>query len=297
MKFWCGTAFMNTSEMPAVAGMLDANGYHGILVSDHLVYPKEMKTPYPATPDGKLFWPPETEWPDPWVLIAAMAAVTTDLHFGNNVYIAPARPLLEVAKQVATAAAIAGGRVSIGLSAGWMRDEFELLGQDFDNRGRRLDEMVDALRALWQGGWVSWQGEFYDIPEMTIEPHPPHPVPVLCGGESAAALKRAARLCDGWVGTAYTLDETERVIGRLNGYRRDCGRENEPFEIIATVRGKPTPDLYERAAELGITGVMVSPWANWERTHAGGHRDLKKHAERYREPIERFAEEIVAKLP
>lgn len=136
-----------------------------------------------------------------------------------------------------------------------------------------------------------------DIPEMTIEPHPPHPVPVLCGGESAAALKRAARLCDGWVGTAYTLDEAERVIGRLNGYRRDYGRENEPFEIIATVRGEPTPDLYERAAELGITGVTASPWANRERTHAGDHRDLKKPAERYREPIERFAEEIVAKLP
>ncbi len=122
------------------------------------------------------------------------------------------------------------------------------------------------------GGWVSWHGRYYDIPEMTIEPHPPAPVPVLCGGESDAALERAARLCDGWVGTAYTLDEAEHVIGRLNRYRREHGRENEPFDIIATVRGEPSPDLYERAAELGITGVMVSPWANWERTHAGGSR-------------------------
>lgn len=295
MKFWCGTAFMDTREAPQVARLLDEAGYDGMLVSDHLVYPRQLSSPYPGTPDGRPFWPPETAWPDAWVLIGAMAAVTERLQFANNVYIAPARPLVEVAKQVATAAVVADGRVALGLSAGWMREEFELLGQDFSNRGRRLDEMIPALRALWAGGWVSWEGEHYQVPELMLEPHPDAPVPIYCGGESEAALRRAARLCDGWVGTAYTLDEAARWVERLDGYRKEYGRDAEPFEIIVALLDQPSPDLYARAEELGVTGTMISPWAQVESIHAGDHADLKHPAERYRAPIEKFAEKILAR--
>jgi alkanesulfonate monooxygenase SsuD/methylene tetrahydromethanopterin reductase-like flavin-dependent oxidoreductase (luciferase family) len=131
-----------------------------------------------------------------------MAAVTRRLRFSNAVYVAPARPLLAVAKQVATASVISEGRVSLAVGAGWMREEFEVMGEDFGNRGKRLDEMIPALRALWQGGWVSWSGRYYQVPELMLEPHPSTPVPILCGGESEVALRRAARLCDGWVGAA-----------------------------------------------------------------------------------------------
>src|SRR6188768_2218235 len=116
---------MNTAEMPRVARMLDDAGYHGVLVSDHLLYPRNPTTPYPATDDGRPFWPPETQWPDAWVLIGAMAAVTERLRFGNNVYVAPARPLIEVAKQVATASVLSEGRVSLGVGVGWMREEYQ----------------------------------------------------------------------------------------------------------------------------------------------------------------------------
>lgn len=287
---------MDTAEMPSVARMLDEAGYHGILVSDHLVYPRNPTTPYPATDDGRPFWPPETQWPDAWVLIGAMAAVTERLHFGNNVYVAAARPIIEVAKQVGTAAAISRGRVSIGLAAGWNRQEFELLGQDFDDRGPRLNEMIEALRALWKGGWVSWQGKYYDIPELTIEPHPPAPVPILCGGESTAALVRAARYCDGWVGTSYTLAEAQEWVGRIEGYRRDFGRADEPFDVIVSLREEPSLDLYRRAADIGITAVMGAPWTNHDLIHAGNHRHLREPAERFRAPIDKFAERFVAPL-
>ncbi|MGW5071852.1 TIGR03619 family F420-dependent LLM class oxidoreductase [Rhodococcus sp. NPDC004095] len=294
MKFWCGTAFMKTAEMPTVAKMLDENGYHGMLVSDHLTYPRQLTTRYPASADGKPYWQPDTEWPDAWVLIGALAAVTERLRFGNNVYIAPARPLLEVVKQVGTAAELSGGRVSIGLSAGWMREEFDMMGQEFDNRGRRLDEMIEALRALWKGGWVAWKGEHYDIPELMIEPHPPAPVPILCGGESAPALRRAARHCDGWVGTAYTLEDAEQWIGRINRLRREYGRDGEPFEFVMGLRDRPSPDLYRRAEDIGVTSVMCNPWANWELTHSGDHDHLRAPAEQYRAPIEKFADEILS---
>jgi probable F420-dependent oxidoreductase len=254
--------------------------------ADHLIYPRELRSPYPTGAD-KPPWEPETAWPDSWVMIGAMAATTSRLRFTNAVYIAPSRPLLEVAKQVATAAVISEGRVALTVGAGWMREEFDLLGQSFDNRGKRLDEMIPALRALWQGGWVSWEGEYYNVPELMLEPHPPAPVPIMCGGESEAALRRAARLCDGWVGTAYAWDDAVRYVERLQGLRREYGRADEPFDIMLAFMEAQTPDLYKRAEDIGITAVMCAPWMG-----ADGVDPAK--VESFRAPIERFAECVVA---
>jgi alkanesulfonate monooxygenase SsuD/methylene tetrahydromethanopterin reductase-like flavin-dependent oxidoreductase (luciferase family) len=147
MQFWSGTAFMQTSEALAVARMFDEAGYDGIVCSDHMIYPRELASPYPDSPTGKPMWSPDTAWPDSWVLIGAMAGVTRRVRFSNAVYVAPARPLLEVVKQVATASVVSKGRVSLAVGVGWMREEFELMGQDFDTRGKRLNEMIPALRA------------------------------------------------------------------------------------------------------------------------------------------------------
>lgn len=290
MQFWSGTAFMNTSDALVVAPLLDQAGFDGIVCSDHMIYPRELSSPYPDSPTGKPGWAPQTPWPDSWILIGAMAAVTRRLRFSNAVYVAPARPLLEVAKQVATASAISNGRVSLGVGVGWMREEFDLMGQDFDTRGQRLNEMIPALRELWRGGWVSFSGQYYQVPEMMIEPHPVAPVPILCGGESEAALRRAARLCDGWIGYAYTLDDAERYTERLAVLRRECGREAEPFDIMLALLDPPSPDLYKRAADLGITAVMCAPWVFGAPEGATG-------ADRFRGPIERFSETILAKVP
>jgi probable F420-dependent oxidoreductase len=284
MQFWSGTAFMDPLEAVPVATMLDEAGYDGILCSDHMIYPRELTSPYPDSADGKPGWEPDTAWPDPWVLIGAMAAVTNRLRFSNAIYVAPARPLLEVAKLVATASVLSQGRVSLAAGIGWMREEYQLMGQDFGNRGRRLDEMIPALRELWRGGWVSWQGEYYQVPEMMVEPHPPTPVPILCGGESETALRRAARLCDGWVGYAYAWDEAVGYAQRLTELRREYGRQNDPFEIVLALLEPPSVDVYRRAEDAGITAVMCRPWLG----QGGG-------AESYRAPIERFAEDFVEK--
>jgi alkanesulfonate monooxygenase SsuD/methylene tetrahydromethanopterin reductase-like flavin-dependent oxidoreductase (luciferase family) len=210
-----------------------------------------------------------------------MSSITSRLRFSNAIYVAPSRPLLEVAKQVATASVISEGRVSLAVGAGWMREEFELLGQDFGNRGKRLDEMIPALRALWRGGWVSWSGRYYEVPELMLEPHPTTPVPILCGGESEAALRRAARLCDGWVGTAYAWDDAVRYVHKLKELRREYGRDGEPFEIMLALIEMPSVDLYRRAEGLGITAVMCAPWMGAE--------------DGYRASIERFAETVIEK--
>jgi probable F420-dependent oxidoreductase len=277
---------MDPLEAVPVARMLDEAGYDGILCSDHMIYPRELSSPYPDSADGKPGWEPDTAWPDPWVLIGAMAAVTNRLRFSNAIYVAPARPLLEVAKLVATASVLSHGRVSLAAGIGWMREEYEQMGQDFANRGRRLDEMIPALRELWRGGWVSWQGEYYQVPEMMVEPHPPSRVPILCGGESEVALRRAARLCDGWVGYAYGWDESVGYATRLTELRREYGREQEPFEIVLALLEPPSVDMYRRAEEAGITTVMCRPWLGLQ-PGAG--------VESYREPIERFAEDFIEK--
>jgi probable F420-dependent oxidoreductase len=288
MQFWSGTAFMRTSDVLAVARMFDEAGYDGIVCSDHMIYPRELASPYPDSPTGKPMWSPDTAWPDSWVLIGAMAAVTRRLRLSNAVYVAPARPLIEVVKQVATASVVSQGRVSLAVGVGWMREEFELMGQDFDTRGKRLNEMIPAMRALWRGGWVSWRGEHYQVPELMIEPHPAAAVPILCGGESDAALRRAASLCDGWVGYAYAWDDAVGYAQKLTALRREYGRENEPFEIMLALLEAPSPDLYKRAEDIGITAVMCAPWAGVDPAPGG--------PERFREPIERFAETIIEKV-
>jgi alkanesulfonate monooxygenase SsuD/methylene tetrahydromethanopterin reductase-like flavin-dependent oxidoreductase (luciferase family) len=134
---------------------------------------------------------------------------------------------------------------------------------------------------------VSWSGDHYQVPEMMIEPHPPAPVPIMCGGESDVALRRAARLCDGWVGYAYAQDEAIGYAQRLTELRQEYGRENEPFDVLVALLEPPSVDLYRRAEDAGITQVMVRPWFGQDTGTAG--------AEAYRPAIEKFAEEIIEK--
>lgn len=297
MKFWCATAFMSTTELVHIATLLDRAGYHGLMVSDHLVYPKELASPYPYSPhpDGRPIWEPQTAWPDPWVLIGAMSSVTTQLRFTTNIYVAAHRPILQVAKEVATAAVVSGGRVALGAGAGWMKEEFDLQGQDYATRGRRLTEMIAALRELWKGGWVEWRGTYYDIPPLMLEPHPPSPVPIYVGGHTDAALRRAAQVGDGWIGNAYSWDDCAHHIGRLRQFLREAGREHDPFEIICGIYEMPSADLYRRAEdELGMTGTMCMPWA-LGRVSAGDRRGLDEVAEVFQRYIDQFAEDVVAK--
>jgi len=135
---------------------------------------------------------------------------------------------------------------------------------------------------------VRWSGQYYHVPELMIEPHPEVPVPILCGGESDAALGRAARLCDGWVGYAYAWDDAVGYEKKLTALRREYGRENEPFDILLALLEPPTPDLYKRAEDIGITAVMSARWMGVDLPPGD--------AERFREPIERFAETIIVKV-
>jgi probable F420-dependent oxidoreductase len=296
MKFWCASTWMDPVAMIGISSVLDEAGYHGLMASDHLVYPRDLRSRYPYSPhpDGRPVWEADAIWPDPWVFLGAVAAVTRRLQLSTNVYVAPLRTIVDVAKIVGTASVISGGRVALGAGAGWMREEFELEGQDYDSRGRRLAEMIVGLRELWKGGWVEFHGEHYEVPPLTIEPHPAVPVPIYVGGHSDAALRRAARLGDGWIGGAYGWDELASITARLRTLLAEAGRSDEPFEVIAAIMEYPSADLYRRGEdELGLTATLCLPWFADADIAAQRAAGVEPPTAAYRASIERFAEEIV----
>ena len=136
-------------------------------------------------------WQPDAPWPDCWVAIAAMAQATERLRFGTSVYIGPLRDVVSLAKAVGTAAALAPGRIMCGLGAGWLREEFDAVGQDFESRGKRMDEMIEVLPLLWSGADIDFHGEHVHLPLLRMRP-PAGPVPILIGGNTGPALRRAA---------------------------------------------------------------------------------------------------------
>ncbi len=293
MKFWQAIAFLETDQALDVARTADRAGYHGITVSDHIAYPKELSSPYPYSKDGRPIWAPETPWPDPWCLISAMAGVTSELRFTTNIYVAPARDLFTVAKAVSTASVISGGRVALGLAAGWCREEFELTGQDFARRGDRLDEMMNVLPQLWSGEWVEHHGEFYDFQALQMAPVPERKIPLYVGGISDAAMRRAARLGDGWIGNAYTEEEAEVELERLRAHLDAAGRsDDDSFEVIIALLAPPKPDIYKRFEEHGVTGIVCAPWmmADVNDERYGSPLDARIAA------IERFAERVITRM-
>jgi probable F420-dependent oxidoreductase len=261
VRFWQVSAFLPTDEALDLARATEDNGFHGMMVSDHVFYPQHLSGGYPYTGDGMPIFPPDAPWPDSYCLISAMAAVTHRLRFSNSVFIAAMRDVLTVARSVGTAAVISGNRVALGVGAGWMREEFEAFGVDFRTRGRRLDEMIEALRTLWQPGFVEHHGEFFDFGPLRMDPAPSEPVPIWCGGVSDAAIRRATQRCDGWIGEgARTVDEAVAWAERVLAERAAGPRADVPFELVTAVGALPTPDVVARLEGAGVTGLLCAPW-------------------------------------
>lgn len=289
MRFWLGASFADTDQFLELARTAERCGFDTLTLSDHLFY-ADFATPYPYSKSGKPRWTAETHWPDVWVTIGAMSAVTTTLRFAPNVYIAPARDLFTVAKQVSTAAVLSRDRVTFGVGVGWCAEEFAATGQDFHTRGRRLNEMIPVLRDLWTGGTVTIDG----LPELSISPTPAEPIPVMVGGDSEAALRRAAKLGDGWIGNRiYTEEQLDTVLDSLRRLLDENGRTG-PFEIIAPLAVLPDADTYRHFAAKGVTGTMAAPW--WLATPEEKQRYGEGTLELKIATMERFAEEVIAKM-
>jgi probable F420-dependent oxidoreductase len=294
MRFHQATSFLDATQIIHLAQVSDDLGYGGMYVSDHLFNPKNLESRYTYSKeeDGSPMWEKETHWPDPMCTIAAMAGATTNLEFTTGVYIAPLRDLMTVVKSVGTTAVLSNNRLNLGVGVGWCREEFEQTGQDFTTRGKRLDEMIDACRALWNPGWVEYHGTYYDVPECQILPAPTKPIPFICGGHSPVALKRTAERCDGWVAAgAYPEDEAWIHLAELQEARKAAGTEDRSdFRIFLSLFEMPSVELYTRFYEAGVTDFICAPWMMVAEEPGESRERLM---ERRLDEVKKFADEIV----
>jgi probable F420-dependent oxidoreductase len=288
LRFVVATAYSDPTHYCALARAAEDAGFEALAVSDHVVHPEKIASRYPYTPDGQPRFRPDTPWPDPWVAIGAMAAVTRRLRFLTNIFVLPLRNPFLVAKAVGTAAVLSGDRVALGIGVGWMEDEFRLLEQAFQGRGARCDEMIEVLRKLWTGGMVEHHGRHYDFARLQMTPAPRARIPLYVGGTSPAALRRAARLGDGWISELHPLAELRDLVARLRDLRAEHGRGDAPFHVFGAATDAFGADGYRRLEEAGVTHVLTLPWVFY-----GGNTDS---LEKKQDGIRRFGDEVIAKL-
>ncbi|MCB1690144.1 MAG: TIGR03619 family F420-dependent LLM class oxidoreductase [Halioglobus sp.] len=297
MKYWI--SLVNTVEVDqfvAIAQKAEALGYEGITVPDHLAYPAVIETPYPYTDDGKVWWPQTNPWPDPWITLTAMGVATTKLRLATNIYLAALRDPFTVSRATSAAAIFTSNRVACGVSAGWVKEEFELLGVDFHSRGRRLDEVIQCMRGLNSGEVVSHSGEFFNYAEVIMSPVPSQPVPVWVGGKSKGALRRAAEN-DGWLGVPLHNEEMKQVVDSIFDLRRKNGKYDEPFDVILSAMEAYTPEFIASLDTAGTYHASVLPWtpSPWGRAfwvkEDEDHTDIDvkfRSMERFRDMMQKF---------
>ena len=260
MKFVLSPHFIPIKNIPEIAVVADQYHWEAITLSDHVIHLETINTPYPYTEDGSRRWEAFTEWTDPWVMIGGLATITKQIRFTNNVFVLPMRNPFLAAKAVATAAVLSDDRITLTIGIGWSKDEFELLQQDFHNRGKRCDEMVAVMRKLWTGKMVEHHGEYYDFPPLEMNPAPKEYIPIWVGGMSKFALKRAARIGDGWISDFQTSEDIIQCINTIQELRKEYGRDHLPFEVLASPSDAFDIKGFSNLAKYGVSHILTQPW-------------------------------------
>ncbi len=274
-----------------MARAAEAAGFDSITVPDSVFYPETVSAKYPYSADGGRFWPADTPFVDPFISIAAMAAVTERIRFLTNVVKLPIRDPLMVAKQLSSMAVLSGERVALGVGLSWIPEEFTWTHTDMRTRGKRADEMIEILQLLCGGGgaqYHEYHGQFYDFDRLMMAPSPERAVPIYVGGLSDPGFRRAARLADGWISVQNSEDEITHALGELARYRAEYGRDHLPFVVNALCIDVFDLDGYKRLEDKGVTELQTVPWY----FYGGDPNDLSVKLD----SLARFADEVITKL-
>ncbi len=285
MKFWQAITWAETEQLCEIAQFAEECGFEGLMGADHALFPEQMAADYPYSDTGL---PPQTaehEYPDMWTSFAAMAAVTNSIKLVCGVYVLPIRNPIEIAKQAATLAILSEGRFILGSGTGWMKEEFDAYDVPFKGRGKRMDEMIDIMQGLWRGDMFEYHGEHFDFPPLKISPHSEYQVPLYFGGAADVALRRTARVGDGWIGAGNTPEEVPGLMNRLLELRKEYGRDHQPFETLVGIYAEPNRELFESMLGTGMTAGINMPFA-----FALGTRSAIDDKKRL---MERFAEDVI----
>jgi probable F420-dependent oxidoreductase len=257
VRFSYAESMTDPSYYPALARAAEEAGYDSMIVPDSICYPMHSDSVYPFNPDGSREFLEDKPFLEPFSLIPALGAVTTTLRFTTFVLKLPVRDPVLTAKQATSTAVLTGGRLVLGVGVSPWREDYEVLGIPWAGRGRRMDEEIAILRGLTAGGYFEYHGQVFDLPPVKIAPVPPEPIPLLIGGHSDAALRRAARAGDGWMHGGGDPADLPGLLEKLARFRREEGTEGRPFEIHVISTDAYTHDGLRRLADQGVTDVIV----------------------------------------
>ncbi len=274
-----------------VAREAERLGYESIWIPEHLAVPVEMRTPYPYSDDGKFPGGAMVALHDPFLALAYAAACTEKIKLGTGVFVLPLRNAIAVAKSVASLDVLSNGRALFGVGIGWLEDEFEAVGASFPDRAARAREAIRMMKVLWSEEAPRFEGRFHRFPPLGFNPKPvqkPHP-PILLGGESNAALKRAAELGDGWYGAHHSPDSVRPLLATLKERAEAAGRDFSALEITVGLAPGVRPDLdtVRRFADAGVHRMIV---------FAPGFIPRSRFESDLFPTLERFAEEVMARV-
>ena len=246
----------------AIAREVENLGFESFFVAEHMIVPSTYTTHYPRSRDGKV---PEfyARLIDPFVALTLAADATSRIKIGTAICLLPQRNVIETAKVTASIDLYSKGRLVLGVGAGWFREEAEVMGVDFARRWQHLRESVEALRVLWKGDDVSYNGDIIKFPSVKLGPKPvqsPGPPIWLGAHDPKYALKRVARYADGWCPGGLTVEKARECIPQIKKLAREFGRDAEKLEFSVLLMGgdPPTADVMKQYQEAGVTRLVLA---------------------------------------
>jgi probable F420-dependent oxidoreductase len=270
MRFTLTTAMGDFADWPDMARAAEEAGFHAFSIPDSTFYPQESDSIYPYNDtDAVRGYIEATPFIEPMIAFSWLAGVTKRLHFYPNVMKVPVRSPIILAKLVTSLAVVSGGRFLLGAGIGPWKADFEYNGLDWNKRGKLLDECLIIIKGLMTGEYFEFHGENYDFGPIRMNPVPVAPVPIIVGGHSAPALRRAARLADGWVTVNADDAELKSMMDTIDRHRDEYGTRDRPFQIhVGNFEFRPERQAvrtladYRRLEALGVTDYCIVPFGS-----------------------------------
>jgi probable F420-dependent oxidoreductase len=290
VRFSYAESMTDPSFYAPLARAAEEAGYDSMVVPDSICYPLHATGRYPYTPDGGREFLEDKPFIEPFSLIPALGAVTTHLRFVTFVVKLPVRNPVLVAKQATSTAVLTGNRLVLGVGTSPWREDYEVLGVPWADRGRRMDEELAIIRGLSAGGYFEYHGQVFDFAPVKIAPVPTEPIPILIGGHGDAALRRAAQVGDGWLHGGGDPAELTRLLARLGQFQQREGTAGRPFEVHAISMDAYRRDGVRRLEEQGVTDAIVG--FRWPYQTGPDREPLAGKLAKLRG----FAENVIAKV-
>ncbi len=288
MRFAYNPTMCDPSEYLTLARTAENHSFDAMTFPDSICYPKDSDSKHPYREDAKREALNGVPFVEPFCAISAVAAVTERLTFSTSIVKLPVRQPVLVAKQASTVAVLSNNRFVFGVGIGPWRDEYTICGERWEDRGRRMDEMIDIIRGLLSGDYFSYDGEFYQMPACKLCPVPSKSIPLIIGGHSEQALRRAASRGDGWIGAGADYNELKKLIDRINELRVEYGTDKQPFQIHVSSQEACSVDGVKRLQELGVTECIIG----FRNIYAG---ETDQSLQQKVDAIKQYSDEIISR--